>query len=155
MMNRPTINVTPLIDVLLVLIIIFMIVAPIKPNSFRTRIPAEPINDQFVNPNPDTLAVVVAHDGTLTINNERGLGSDADPSKLIARLSAIFDARIQNGNLGSKTTTADRPFRDSIERTVFIKAPKGISYGKIVHVVDAVKVAGGFPISLQIDDLPE
>lgn len=154
-MIRPTINVTPLIDVLLVLIIIFMIVAPIKPNSFKTRIPAEPNNDQLVNPNPDTLAVIVAYDGTLRINNERDLGSDANPSKLTARLAAVFDARIQNGNIAREIAAADRPYRDSIERTVFIKAPKGMSYGKIVHVVDAVKMAGGFPISLQIDDLPE
>ena len=41
-MNRPNINVTPLIDVLLVLLIIFMVVTPFKPSSFKARIPAEP-----------------------------------------------------------------------------------------------------------------
>ena len=41
-MTRPNINVTPLIDVLLVLLIIFMVVAPLKPSSFKARVPSEP-----------------------------------------------------------------------------------------------------------------
>ncbi len=39
-MNHPHINVTPLIDVLLVLLIVFMVVAPIKPSAFKARVPA-------------------------------------------------------------------------------------------------------------------
>ncbi|MFN0140118.1 MAG: hypothetical protein ACKVQW_08540 [Pyrinomonadaceae bacterium] len=42
---------------------------------------------------------------------------------------------------------------DKIERTVFIKAPKTIDYGSVARVVDAVKLAGAYPISLQIDHL--
>jgi biopolymer transport protein ExbD len=40
-----------------------------------------------------------------------------------------------------------------IQKTVFIKAPKSLSYGSVAKVVDAVKMAGAAPISLQIDDL--
>lgn len=39
---KPFINVTPLIDVLLVMLIIFMVAAPLKPHSFATKLPAEP-----------------------------------------------------------------------------------------------------------------
>ena len=39
------------------------------------------------------------------------------------------------------------------QRTVFIKAPKGIDYGTVAKVVDAVKMSGATPISLQIDRL--
>ena len=42
---------------------------------------------------------------------------------------------------------------DRIERTVFIKAPRSLDYGSVARVVDAVKLAGAYPISLQIDDL--
>ncbi|MEQ1646799.1 MAG: biopolymer transporter ExbD, partial [Pyrinomonadaceae bacterium] len=52
-MLKPTINVTPLIDVLLVLLIIFMVVTPLKPSAFKTRVPAEqvePPKGVFENP---------------------------------------------------------------------------------------------------------
>jgi len=42
---------------------------------------------------------------------------------------------------------------DHAERTVFIKAPPTLDYGSVAHVVDAVKLAGAFPISLQLDGL--
>ncbi|HLA94500.1 MAG TPA: biopolymer transporter ExbD, partial [Pyrinomonadaceae bacterium] len=50
----PNINVTPLIDVLLVLLIIFMIITPVKPSKFEAKVPAEPKNQQNldVKPNP-------------------------------------------------------------------------------------------------------
>ena len=53
----PKINVTPLIDVLLVLLIIFMVISPLKPSRFEAKVPAEPKDQQDVNvkPNPLTL----------------------------------------------------------------------------------------------------
>jgi biopolymer transport protein ExbD len=47
----------------------------------------------------------------------------------------------------------DIPENEKIEKTVFIKAPRSIDYGSVVKVIDAVKLAGADPISLQIDDL--
>ena len=40
-----------------------------------------------------------------------------------------------------------------IEKTVFIKAPRSMDYGSVAKVIDAVKISGADPISLQIDDL--
>ena len=137
-MNSPTINVTPLIDVLLVLLIIFMIVAPMKPTAFKTKIPSEPVNNDQIRPNPDTLIASMATDGTLRLNNKVEVGTIDDPAKLIAQLSTIFAARAAN---------------DSVERTVFIKAPRKKGYGDVAKLVDAVKIAGASPVSLQIDDL--
>ncbi|MBA2737206.1 MAG: hypothetical protein H0U50_10535, partial [Pyrinomonadaceae bacterium] len=40
-----------------------------------------------------------------------------------------------------------------VEKTVFIKAPRGTDYGSVAKVIDAVKLSGANPISLQIDGL--
>ncbi len=151
-MNPPTINVTPLIDVLLVLLIIFMVVAPIKPSAFNVRLPAE--NPPEGEPNPQSLAVIVNSDLSLGLNKETSLGTVDDPSLLIARLKHIFAERAASGDVSASfADSPDRPVDDRSERTVFIKAPRSMDYGSVARVVDSVKVAGAFPISLQIDAL--
>lgn len=153
-MSKPIINVTPFIDVLLVLLIIFMVVSPLKPSSFKARVPSEPIKIEKGDSHPDTLVVTVADDAVLSLNSEANLGTAYEPTQLIAHLKNVFAARIANGNV-SATFGNDpgRPTADRIERTVFIKAPKTIDYGSVARVVDAVKLAGAYPISLQIDHL--
>ena len=153
-MNKPIINVTPLIDVLLVLLIIFMVVAPLKPNSFKTRVPSEPTNDGNMPPNINTLVAVVEKDGKLRLNMETDMGATDDPAKLVERLKDVFNQRIANGDESeSFANDPNRPTPDRIERTVFIKAPRSLHYGSVACVVDAVKLAGAYPIILQIDDL--
>jgi len=153
-MNKPAINVTPLIDVLLVLLIIFMVVAPLKPSSFKTRIPLPPA--ETAGSHPDTLAVIVNSDSSLSLNKESGLGTIGDPAGLIERLRDVFRERMANGSIAQTLGfDRDRPYPDPAERTVFIKAPRSMKYGQVTRVVDAVKVAGAYPISLQIDHLHE
>lgn len=153
-MNQPSINVTPLIDVLLVLLIIFMVITPLKPSSFKTRVPAEPTSETTFNPNPKTLVAAVEKDGTLRLNNLLDMGNIDDPAKLVKELKTVFDLRVANGDISdSFADDAERPASDRIERTVFIKAPRTAGYGDVAKVVDAVKSAGAYPISLQIDDL--
>ena len=153
-MNKPEINVTPLIDVLLVLLIIFMVVSPLKPSSFKTRVPAESNEIVLGITNPKTLAVVVGADYSLKLNAESGLGTTGDTAKLIERLKDVFAQRIANGDVSeSFADEPDRPTADRIERTVFIKAPKALDYGSVTRVIDAAKLAGAYPISLQIDYL--
>lgn len=144
----PSINVTPLIDVLLVLLIIFMIIAPSKPSRFKAQVPAEPKpEDQTVaKPNPLTLVVAIAKDGKVTLNNE-DTGDVQDPSLLTNKLSEQFKIRENNGTFREGT--------NEVEKTVFMKAPKSVPYGNVVRVIDAVKMAGAEPIGLQIDDLQE
>ncbi|MBK9215739.1 MAG: biopolymer transporter ExbD [Chloracidobacterium sp.] len=152
---KPEINVTPLIDVLLVLLIIFMVVAPLKPSSFKARVPAEPPDiSEHVEPNPETLAVEIDRNAALTLNRETGLGTASDTASLVKRLRAVFAERVANGDVSeSFADDPQRPHTDRIERTVFIKAPRDLDYGSVARVVDAVKLAGAYPISLQIDKL--
>lgn len=153
-MSKPEINVTPLIDVLLVLLIIFMVVAPLKPSSFKARVPDEPIENPAVGPHPDTLAVIIDRNAALTLNREKDLGTSTDTRPLVARLQSIFAERAANAGVSeSFAEDPQRPFSDRIERTVFIKAPRDLDYGSVARVVDAVKLAGAYPISLQIDRL--
>lgn len=145
----PQINVTPLIDVLLVLLIIFMVITPLKPSRFEAKIPAEP-KDQpqvQVKPNPLTLVVAISKETKgITLNNDP-FGDVTDTEKLENKLREIFTQREQNGVL--------REGSNEVERTLFIKSPKSVRYGDVVKVIDAVKKVGASPIGLQVDDLAD
>lgn len=145
----PQINVTPLIDVLLVLLIIFMVITPVKPSKFEAKVPAEPKNQQNleVKPNPLTLVVAINNQTKgVTLNNEPA-GDVSDASALTARLQEIFKQRENNGVF--------RENSNEIEKTIFIKSPKSVRYGEVVKVIDAAKLAGASPIGLQVDDLTD
>ena len=131
----PYINMTPMIDILLVLLIIFMVISPKKPHRFESRIPERPPENMPEQP-PDPLALLVTipmEGETYKLNTEelsglKGLGE---------RLFKALDGR-----------PADR-------KAVFIKAPRALNYGQIVKVIDVVKQVGGEPIGLQIEGLDE
>ena len=137
-MNRPAINVTPLIDVLLVLLIIFMVITPVKPSAFDAKIPSEPSKDKKLDADPNTLVVAYESISKLTINREILDATVDDTSALTQRLKTVFALREENANR---------------ERTVFIKAPRSLDYGSVASLIDAVKAAGADPVSLQIDEL--
>lgn len=143
----PSINVTPLIDILLVLLIIFMAISPLKPARFEAKVPAEPKPEDAQNPprpNPLTLVVTVDNNQKVKLNNE-DMGDVTDTSNLSGRLSSIFKER-ENGGVFREGT-------NEVEKTIFIKAPRASRYTDVVKVIDAVKAAGAQPIGLQIDDL--
>jgi biopolymer transport protein ExbD len=126
----PYINVTPMIDVLLVLLIIFMIIAPTKPAMLEAKVPAKPAVS--TDPPSDLLMVDV----------KSGTGQ--------AQTVELNSRSMQLPELGSvlRDLLDARP-----DKTVYIKAPKDKAYGDIVAVMDAVKGAGAVPIGLQIDFL--
>jgi biopolymer transport protein TolR len=157
---QPDINVTPLIDILLVLLIIFMVITPLKPARFKTLVPqrSEELN---VNAKQSPL--------TLVVNIKKDLGvelvmggtkvTDAsvnDPGNVGAALSAEFKKRKENQvwKEGFQGRT-DLPPDDRIEKTVFIKAPETFKYGDVVKVIDTVKGAGANPVGLQTEALDQ
>ncbi|MFN6200980.1 MAG: ExbD/TolR family protein [Acidobacteriota bacterium] len=132
----PEINVTPMIDILLVLLIIFMVISPQKPHQFEAKVPEKPPEKMPENmaPDPLSLLVTVPQFGDLyKLNTEELKGAQA----LEERLLSALDGR-----------PADR-------KAVFIKAPRSKPYGEVVRVIDAVKAAGGSPIGLQIEGLDQ
>ncbi len=153
--NKPFINVTPMIDVLLVMLIIFMVAAPLKPHSFAAKLPSEPDKTQPpIAPNDKTLVVTIALDRTLMLNGLSDMGTVDDTAKVSTRLVALFLERKRNHVYrDSMLTRFDLPEDRRIEKTVFIKAPRSISYGDVAKVIDGIKGAGAEPVGLQLDGL--
>jgi len=154
---QPYINVTPLIDVLLVLLIIFMVVTPLKPSRFKADIPTQrdPNEDlSKLKPNPLTLVVSISPDLQIKLNQD-SLGSVNDTAPLAQKLALTFkDRKDQRAYRIGMENRQDLKEDDRIEKTVFVKAPRAAKYGDVVKVIDAIKGAGASPVGLQVDDLP-
>ena len=150
----PNINVTPLIDVLLVLLIIFMVAAPFKPHRFLAKVPSVPHNDPNIRPNIDTLVVTIQPDRTLKLNSLSEMGTVDDLSPLSAKLTSIFAERTKlRAYRSDMLARLDLPESARIEKTVFIKAPRTLPYGEVIRVMDGLKATGASPIGLQLDGL--
>src|SRR5215468_4285645 len=132
---KPNINMTPMIDILLVLLIIFMVISPKKPHRFESRIPEKPPENMPEQP-PDPLSLLITipiEGDAYKLNTEEHKGLKALQERLFNRLDG-------------------RPLD---RKAVFIKAPRAINYGEVVKVIDIVKKAGGSPIGLQNEGLDE
>src|SRR5689334_12362429 len=119
--STPTsdINVTPLVDVVLVLLIIFMVVTPLLEKDIEVRVPTtEQVEVQKEVPK-DQLVVRLSSEGELKINTET-VAAD----KYVERLKAILAPRAE------------------VDKVVFVVADDKVNYGKLVSVLDGAKQAG-------------
>jgi len=156
---RPNINVTPFIDILLVLLIIFMVITPLRPARFKALIPGPPSDSPDIKMSPRTLVVSVDRDLRLTLTRGQTTvaeGSVNDPGAVAARLAEEWRRRKSLGDWKPEMIArADLAPDERIERTVFIKAPRSVRYGEVAKVIDGIKGAGARPVGLQIDELPQ
>jgi biopolymer transport protein ExbD len=129
----PFINVTPLIDVLLVLLIIFMIISPARPNKFDARIPDKQERDDVKTENDLALVVTIDQGGGYALNMQPAKTLD----ELLSQLRSALDGRPVN------------------LKAVFLKAPRSLNYGQVAKVIDIMKLAGCAPIGLQIENLDQ
>ena len=112
------INVTPMVDVMLVLLIIFMIVTPLLQQGVSVNIPREMISaeeDQEIT--KDTSIVIAIPD-----NNNFYIGKDPFP---LTELGKKIEAKM-------KDRTPDK-------RIVYIKSDVGVSYGTVVKAIDMIR----------------
>ena len=156
----PSINVTPLIDILLVLLIIFMVITPLKPARFKTLVPERSENmSAAAKQSPLTLIVNIKKDLSAELIKGGNHVVDAsvnDPGPIGSALSTEFKARKDQQNWKSGyESRADLTPDQRIERTVFIKAPENFKYGDVVKVIDTVKGAGADPVGLQTEALEQ
>ena len=153
-MTAPTINVTPLIDVLLVLLIIFMVAAPLKPHRFMAKVPSPPENNVHIEPGPLTLVVTIEPDRTLKLNALSDMGTVDNLTPLTTKLTSVFEERLHNRAFRlDLIARMDLSEFQRIEKTIFIKAPRNIPYGEVTRVIDGLKGIGASPIGLQLDNL--
>jgi len=151
---RPHINITPLIDVLLVMLIIFMVAAPLKPSRFLAKVPMIPDKSHDLDPPPLGLVVTIKSDRTLMLNGMADMGSVSDMGKLNAKLIELFEERLRNHAFRFELRDrVDLPDALRVEKTVFIKAPRALPYADVIRVLDGLKGAGASPVGLQLDDL--
>ncbi|MGA9625688.1 MAG: biopolymer transporter ExbD [Bryobacteraceae bacterium] len=115
---KSDINMTPMIDVLLVLIIIFMVITPLTPKGLEALVPQPPPpGKQETTSDLRTVVISIDSDHKMMINQEA-----TDESHLGARLEEIFKTRA--------------------ERVVFVKGDPNIEFSWVARAIDTAHGAG-------------
>jgi biopolymer transport protein ExbD len=115
---KADINITPMIDVLLVLIIIFMVITPLTPKGLEALVPQPTPPNQAQNQSDQrTVVIQIFKDHSMKINQE-----DTDDQKLGGRLEEIFKTRA--------------------ERVVFVKGDPDLEYQYVAKAIDIAHGAG-------------
>ena len=126
---RADINITPFIDILLVLLVIFMTISPTRSRGIDTNIPQQPPPPDQTRQTPkETIILSMDRNGVVKINQ-----SIVDPPELIGRLQDIF--RTRN------------------DRTVFVQADDDLLFNDVAQLVDAAKIAGVEHIGLMTEQV--
>lgn len=118
---KSDINVTPLVDVVLVLLIIFMVVTPL----LKQEVPIElPLADNSREAKDlAQLTLTLAADGTLLLNGENIVGE-----ALVTQLKTIYVGRA--------------------DKTIFLEADRTLPYGRVVDIMDDCRAAGATTIGV-------
>lgn len=124
---KAEINVVPLIDVMLVLLIVFMIAAPMMTQGIKVELPkaaSEPVESKDDEP----ITVSVKADGSYYID----LGGDPDQARPLAEIKSIVSKVL-----------AEKP-----NTLVFVQGDKKVEYGVVVALMGELKLAGAPSVGL-------
>jgi biopolymer transport protein ExbD len=112
---RPEINVTPLIDILLVMLVIFLAAVTMTQQAIESQLPETA--GQIANARPDQIVLEVAADRKLAVNHQHVALAQLTPF-----LKKVYSARS--------------------DKTIYVAAAGSLPYGAIIDVMDAAKGAG-------------
>ena len=129
------INVTPLVDVMLVLLIIFMVAAPLMTVGVPVDLPrtnASPLNQE-----QEPLTITVNSEGKIFLQE-----TEVELGSLVPQLQAILQAQPSGGQGGQP------------ERRIFVRGDRAISYGRVMEVMGTVSAAG-FPRVALLAEQPQ
>ncbi len=121
---KPDMNVTPLVDVVLVLLIIFMVLAPVVTEGFDVRLPPKDETDQRLDESNDPhkpLVLSVALDGGYEVNSV-----PIEEDELPGRLKRMFNARPDN--------------------VLYVDGADDVAYGRVLRGVDFARSGGAAPV---------
>ena len=128
--GQPEMNVTPMIDVLLVLIIIFMIIVPTKPYGLKADLPQEATNSK---PTPVTTIVIQLHASDCT-------AQPSDHSAANCKLSLkINEDPVEWADLKGRLVDI---YKKRAERVAFVKADPDLAFEQVAPIIDAARAAG-------------
>jgi len=116
MLPRADINVTPFIDILLVLLVIFMTISPNERTGLNAAIPQPPPPGPE-QPQENVIVLSMDRNGIIRINQD-----EVEPSSLIERLQDIFKTRN--------------------DRTMFVQADDALLFNDVAQLIDAARSAG-------------
>lgn len=133
------INVTPLVDIMLVLLIIFMVASSyIVQNSIEVELPQAATGGETLD---TTLSVVIKPDGSLYLEGEKAT-------------EAVIAARCQKVKADADAENAKNKAEGKAERNnpqAVIAADKNVSHGRVVQVIDLVRKNGVMNFAINID----
>ncbi|MDQ8162575.1 MAG: biopolymer transporter ExbD [Gemmatimonadota bacterium] len=110
-------NVTPMIDVLLVLLIIFMMIIPMSRKAIDTQLPDPTPQPASTQANPDQIVLEVLPDDKFAVNKE-----PIERAALLEKLKSIYDPRP--------------------EKIIFIKGDTTVKYSSVIWAMDQARGAG-------------